>query len=136
MQAGASTWQAYNGWGGGSLYPFNSPGGNRAAKVAFDRPVDRHALMRAFEWDAPLVMFLERSGYDLAYQADLDTARDPATLQGRHAILVAGHNEYWAKTVRDGFDRARAAGTSLAFFGANAAYWQVRYEEEFRTLVG
>ena len=52
-------------------------------QVAFDRPVDRHALMRAFEWDAPLVMFLERSGYDLAYQADLDTARDPATLQGR-----------------------------------------------------
>ena len=95
--------------GGGSLYPFNSPGGNRAAKVAFDRPVDRHALMRAFEWDAPLVMFLERSGYDLAYQADLDTARDPATLQGRRAILVAGHNEYWAKAVRDGFDRARAA---------------------------
>ena len=59
-------------------------------------------------------------GYDLAYQADLDTARDPATLQGRRAILVAGHNEYWAKAVRDGFDRARAAGTSLAFFGANA----------------
>jgi hypothetical protein len=136
VQAGASTWQAYNGWGGGSLYPFNSPGGNRAAKVAFDRPVDRHALMRAFEWDAPLVMFLERSGYDLAYQADLDTARDPATLQGRKAILVAGHNEYWAKTVRDGFDRARAAGTSLAFFGANAAYWQVRYEDDFHTLVG
>ena len=137
VQAGASTWQAYNGWGGGgSLYPFNSPGGNRAAKVAFDRPVERQSLKRAFEWDAPLVMFLERSGYDLAYQADLDTARDPGTLEGRKAILVAGHNEYWAKAVRDGFERARAAGTSLAFFGANAAYWQVRYEDDFRTLVG
>jgi Ca2+-binding RTX toxin-like protein len=136
VQAGASTWQAYNGWGGGSLYPFNSPGGNRAAKVAFDRPVERQSLKRAFEWDAPLVMFLERAGYDLAYQADLDTARDPRTLEGRRAILVAGHNEYWAKAVRDGFERARAAGTSLAFFGANAAYWQVRYEDDFRTLVG
>lgn len=136
VQAGASTWQAYNGWGGGSLYPFNSPGGNRAAKVAFDRPVERQSLKRAFEWDAPLVMFLERSGYDLAYQADLDTARDPSTLEGRKAILVAGHNEYWAKAVRDGFERARAAGTSLALFGANAAYWQVRYEDDFRTLVG
>jgi N,N-dimethylformamidase beta subunit-like, C-terminal len=136
VQAGASTWQAYNGWGGGSLYPFNSPGGNRAAKVAFDRPVERQSLERAFEWDAPLVMFLERSGYDLAYQADLDTARDPRTLECRRAVLVAGHNEYWAKAVRDGSERARAAGTSLAFFGANAAYWQVRYEDDFRTLVG
>jgi hypothetical protein len=136
VQAGVSTWQAYNGWGGGSLYPFNSPDGRRAAKVAFDRPVERQSLRRAFEWDAPLVMFLERSGYDMAYQADLDTARDPSTLEGRRAIAIAGHNEYWAKAVRDGFERARAAGTSLAFFGANAAYWQVRYDDDFRTLVG
>ena len=136
VQAGTSTWQAYNGWGGGSLYPFNSPGGSRAANVAFDRPVERESLRRAFEWDTPLVMFLERSGYDVAYQADIDTARDPSTLEGRRAIAVAGHNEYWAKAVRDGFERARASGTSLAFFGANAAYWQVRYEDDFRTLVG
>jgi len=136
VQAGVSTWQAYNGWGGGSLYPFNSPGGRRAAKVAFDRPVERQSLRRAFEWDAPLVMFLERAGYDIAYQADIDTARDTSTLEGRRAIAVAGHNEYWAKAVRDGFERARAAGTSLAFFGANAAYWQVRYEDDYRTLVG
>jgi RTX calcium-binding nonapeptide repeat (4 copies) len=136
VQAGASTWQAYNGWGGGSLYPFNSPEGRRAAKVAFDRPVERQSLRRAFEWDTPLVMFLERSGFDVSYQADLDTARDPDTLEGRRAIAVAGHNEYWGKAVRDGFERARAAGTSMAFFGANAAYWQVRYEDDFRTLVG
>ena len=136
VQAGASTWQAYNGWGGGSLYPFNSPGGSRAAKVAFDRPVEREALRPAFDWDTPLVMFLERSGYDVAYQTDVDTARDPSTLEGRRAIAIAGHNEYWAKAVRDGFERVRAAGTSLAFFGANAAYWQVRYEDDFRTLVG
>ena len=96
----------------------------------------RESLRRAFEWDTPLVMFLERSGYDVAYQTDVDTARDPSTLEGRRAIAVAGHNEYWAKAVRDGFERVRASGTSLAFFGANAAYWQVRYEDDFRTLVG
>ena len=45
-------------------------------------------------------------------------------------------NEYWAKTVRDAFERAKASGTDLAFFGANAAYWQIRYEEDYRTIVG
>jgi hypothetical protein len=136
VQAGASTWQAYNGWGGGSLYEFNSPGGRRAAKVSFDRPMTSPGLTKALAWDVPLVRFLERRGYDVAYQADVDTARDPATLDGRDIVVVAGHNEYWTKGVRDAFDRAKASGIDLAFFGANAAYWQIRYEDDFRTIVG
>lgn len=136
VQAAQSTWQAYNGWGGGSLYEFNSPGGRRAAKVSFDRPYDRVSPAGPDTWELPLVRFLERHGYDVAYQGDLDTARDPSSLVGRKLVIVAGHSEYWTKEMRDAFETARAAGTSLAFMGANAAYWQIRYEEEFRTIVG
>jgi hypothetical protein len=136
VQAGASTWQAYNGWGGGSLYEFNSPDARRAAKVSFDRPMTSPGLTKALAWDLPLLRFLERHGYDIAYQADVDTARDPATLEGREVVVVAGHNEYWTKGVRDAFERAKSTGTDLAFFGANAAYWQIRYEEDYRTIVG
>ena len=134
--ASPTTWQAYNGWGGGSLYEFNSPGGRRAAKISFDRPYDQPLEQRPESLELPLVRFLERSGYDVAYQADVDTARDPASLEGRRVIAVAGHSEYWSKAMRDGFERARDAGTDLAFFGANAAYWQVRFEDDFRTIVG
>jgi RTX calcium-binding nonapeptide repeat (4 copies) len=136
VQGAQTTWQAYNGWGGGSLYEFNSPSGARAAKVAFDRPYDRTSPAGADAWELPLVRFLERLGYDVAYQADVDTARDPGSLQRRRLIIVAGHSEYWAKEVRDAFEQARANGTNLAFMGANAAYWQVRYEDEYRTVVG
>ncbi len=136
VHVGASTWQAYNGWGGGSLYEFNSPGERRAAKVSFDRPMTSPGLTQALAWDIPLVRFLERHGYDVAYQADVDTARDPTTLEGRALVAVAGHNEYWTKEVRDAFERAKAAGIDLAFFGANAAYWQIRYEDDYRTIVG
>ena len=38
--------------------------------------------------------------------------------------------------MRDSFEAARAAGTNLAFLGANIAYWQVRYEDASRTMVG
>jgi hypothetical protein len=38
--------------------------------------------------------------------------------------------------MRDAFDRARDAGTNLAFLGANIGYWQVRYELAERTIVG
>jgi Ca2+-binding RTX toxin-like protein len=136
VQASPTTWQAYNGWGGGSLYEFNSPDGRRATKIAFDRPYDQPLEQRPEALELPLVRFLERNGYDVAYQADVDTARDPGSLDRRKLIAVAGHSEYWSKEMRDGFERARAAGTNLAFFAANAAYWQVRFEENFRTIVG
>src|SRR5436190_20982733 len=38
--------------------------------------------------------------------------------------------------MRDAFDAARDAGTNLAFTGSNAAYWQIRYEDDHRTMVG
>jgi len=136
VQASPTTWQAYNGWGGGSLYEFNSPGGRRAAKIAFDRPYDQPLEQRPEALEMPLARFLERFGYDVAYQADVDTARDPGSLAGRTIAVVAGHSEYWSKGMRDSFERARDAGVDLAFFAANAAYWQIRYEEDFHTIVG
>jgi hypothetical protein len=51
-------------------------------------------------------------------------------------VIVAGHDEYWSKRMRDAFDAARAAGTNLAFMNSNAAYWQIRYEDGGRTIVG
>jgi hypothetical protein len=135
VQASPTTWQAYNNWGGASLYDYNSPSG-RAPKVGFDRPYRWEVSGGLLWWDLPLVRFLERNGYDVSYQADVDGALHPSSLAGRRLIVVAGHSEYWAKELRDGFDRARAAGTNLAFFGANAAYWQVRFEDGGRTIVG
>jgi RTX calcium-binding nonapeptide repeat (4 copies) len=136
VQGSPTTWQAYNGWGGGSLYEFNSPNGRRAAKIAFDRPYQQPLEQRPQALELPLARFLEENGYDVAYQADVDTARDPGSVVGRKLVAVAGHSEYWSKTIRDAFEMARGAGVNLAFFGANAAYWQVRYEDDFRTIVG
>ena len=49
--------------------------------------------------------------------------------------MTAGHDEYWTKTMRDAFEAARRAGVDLAFMGANTGYWQMRYEDERRTIV-
>jgi hypothetical protein len=37
--------------------------------------------------------------------------------------------------MRDGFEAAARAGTNFAFTGANDGYWQIRYEQERRTIV-
>ena len=135
VQAATNTWQAYNPWGGKSIYPFNSTDGAPAVRVSFDRPLV-FTSQGPFDWEYNLVRFLEREGYDVSYQTNLDTHRRPESLLQHRVVVVAGHDEYWSKEIRDAFDTARARGTNLAFLNSNAAYWQVRYEDNGRTIVG
>ena len=135
VQVPVNTWQAYNPWGGKSLYDHNSRNGSRAPSVSFDRPLAWTA-QGPFEAEYNLVRFLEREGYDVSYQTDVDTDIDPSSLLQHRLVMVAGHDEYWSKRMRDAFDAARDTGTNLAFTGSNAAYWQVRYADDHRTLVG
>jgi hypothetical protein len=144
VQAPVNTWQAYNDWGGRSLYfNFNGVGDNH---VSFDRPYDEKTMKTADGpatdnanlpqvSEFPLVRFLERGGYDVSYTTDVDTDRAPAELLGHRLVIVAGHDEYWTKGIRDAFERARDLGTNLAFVGANIGFWQMRYEDGRRTIV-
>ena len=135
-----NTWQAYNGWGGFSLYNFSTtaPGSDRAHHVSFDRPYDwtLPGAQGPLQWELPLVRFLEREGYDVSYQTDVDTHREPGSLLRHRLVIVAGHGEYWTRQERDALDAARDRGLNLAFMGANMGYWQIRYEDAERTIVG
>ena len=138
VQVPANTWQAYNTWGGEDLY--TSP---RAVKVSFNRPyaLEGAAAVGAgrggglFEWEYPLVRFLERTGWDVSYATDDDVDRDPRILLHHALDMTAGHGEYWTKQMRDGWEAAQSAGVNLAFMGANTGYWQIRYEDNDRTIV-
>ncbi|HEX7077498.1 MAG TPA: N,N-dimethylformamidase beta subunit family domain-containing protein [Candidatus Eisenbacteria bacterium] len=139
-----STWQAYNAWGGTSLYDFNSDGGRRALRVSFDRPYasgpGAWAGLGAGElltvthgpyrggWEYPMIRWLERRGYDVAYATGLDLDADSALAAGRRGVILAGHDEYWSRGERDRLEAARDHGTGIACFGANTGYWQVRLE--------
>jgi hypothetical protein len=133
VQVPVNTWQAYNDWGGKSLY--SQP---KAVKVSFDRPYARpfYYTQSPLLYEYPLVRFLEREGYDVTYQTDVDTHRRPSSLLQHRLVIVAGHDEYWSRETRDAFDRARNLGTNLAFLGANIGFWQVRYENAEHTMVG
>jgi hypothetical protein len=124
MQAGVTTYQAYNAWGGTSLY--SKP---RAVKVSFDRPYERGAgAGDFFYWEYGMVRFLEREGYDVTYSTNIDThLHKPAS--AHRLFLVAGHDEYWTWEMRNHVKAARDAGMNLAFFAANIGYWQIRLED-------
>jgi hypothetical protein len=143
IQCSVNTWQAYNNWGGKSLYDFNSFGG-RAIRVSYDRPYASsaeaargagageflsmtHAAHPA-GWEYPFVRWIEREGYDVAYATNVDVERDSSLCQGRKALLLVGHDEYWSRAMRDNVEAARDRGVNLGVFAANVCYWQVRFE--------
>ena len=132
VQVPVNTWEAYNAWDGHSLYDVN---GGRVYRVSFERPWGPFS-QSPFWWEIQLVRFLEREGYDVSYQTDLDTDRDPGSLVRHRLVVVAGHDEYWTMSMRDAFDAAVAQGTNLAFMGSNAAYWHIEYEDDGQTIFG
>ncbi|HBE66538.1 MAG TPA: hypothetical protein DDW52_00180, partial [Planctomycetaceae bacterium] len=127
VQVPVSTWQSYNRWGGHSLY---EPAA--ADKVSFNRPYNN--IDDVFRYEYQMLRYLEREGFDVEYATNVDVHRDPAMLLDHQLVISTGHDEYWSKETRDGFEAARDSGTNLGFFTSNAAYWQVRYENADRTL--
>src|SRR6476469_8451580 len=128
-----TTWQAYNRWGGCSLYGCQGrPGGgngSRSKMVSFDRPYDvggDGAAASANE--LPVVMRAEELNLDVTYMTSVDVHERPQLLQQHKAIVSLGHDEYWSKSMVDGTEAARDAGVNLLFLGANAMYRQVRFE--------
>jgi hypothetical protein len=128
-----TTWQAYNGWGGKSLYSYNSSGApmpsgtQAAATVGFDRPYDWDGGLGFLrKWEAAFIRWMERFGREVDYVADIDLGTRPEVLVGRRLAVSAGHAEYWSRPMRTTIESAVAAGTNAAFFSANEIYWQVR----------
>jgi hypothetical protein len=123
-----TTWQAYNHWGGRSLYA--GPNGSlatRAYAVSFDRPYDFGAgAADLLGNELPLISLAERLRLRVSYVTDIDLDTDPALLTGARALISLGHDEYWSQAMRDNAARARDAGTNLAFLGANADYRHIR----------
>ncbi|WP_270886144.1 DUF4082 domain-containing protein [Pedococcus sp. 5OH_020] len=142
FQTSDQTWQAYNTYGGNSLYSCatNCPPGSPAAykgasKVSYNRPFHtaeddqggRSWLMYA---EYPMIRFLEQNGYDVAYTSGLDTstAAGGALLTNHKVFMSTGHDEYWSGVERTNVEAARDAGVSLAFFSGNEVFWKTRFE--------
>ena len=140
FQLAISTAQAYNAWGGKSLYN----GSPQARKVSFNRPYNDGSGTGIFlwRWEYAAVRFLEREGYDVVYTTNIDTHRRGGLLLKAKSFLSIGHDEYWSWEMRANVEAARNAGVNLGFFSANTCYWQVRFEPSAitgaldRTMVG
>jgi len=129
VQSSVASAEAYNSWGGKSLYAFNSSDGAAAAKVSFNRPFDdSDGAGQVLTRELNLAAFLEKEGYDVVYSTDLDTHERPAQLLLHHGFVAAGPDAQWSDEMRHNVGLARARGISLAFLSARDGDWPVRFE--------
>ena len=153
FQTGDTTWQAYNRYGGNSLYQGSGPGGGgRAYKVSYNRPFTTRGDSVAdsfFNAEYPMVRWLERNGYDVSYFSGVDADRLGPEIALRKVYLSVGHDEYWSKqqrlnveAARDGTLPGQTAPVHLAFLSGNSVFWKTRWESSIsspatahRTLV-
>ena len=143
FQTADTTWQAYNSYGGNSLYT-GSPAG-RAYKVSYNRPFTTRGPTpedSVFNAEYPMVRWLERNGYDVSYFTGVDSDRYGSELLEHDAFLSVGHDEYWSGPQRTNVEAARDDGVHLAFFSGNEVFWKTRWESSIdgsgtthRTLV-
>ena len=130
FQTSDTTWQAYNTWGGNSLY-VGSPAG-RAYKVSYNRPFITRAGETSYDWlfsaEYPMIRWLEANGYNVSYTTGVDTDRRGNLLTNHKVFLSVGHDEYWSGGQRANVEAARNAGVNLAFFSGNEVFWKTRWE--------
>lgn len=127
-----TTWQAYNRWGGYSLYgAATGKFEDRSRAVSFDRPYQARHMLGAGDFlffELPLVRFAERTGLPLGYATDVDLHADPHLLDDARAMVTLGHDEYWSTEMRQNATRARDRGVNLAFLGGNEVYRHIRFD--------
>ena len=155
------TWQAYNDWGGYSLYTGNATGSpwtsswqapGRAVQVSYNRPFSTRYVDQIsggdgqdffFYAEFPMIQWMEKNGYDVSYVSQIGVAQPGAAsmIEQHKMLLNVGHSEYWDAGDVSNVTAARNAGVNLSFLAGNLMYWKTRWansqynNEPYRTLI-
>ena len=140
-QTSDETWQAYNTYGGNSLYTCaklspREPYGLQRRLQGVLQPALPHGAddSGGRSWfmyaEYPMIRFLEENGYDVSYTSGVDMSQPgAASIIEQHKIFMStGHDEYWSGQQRANVTAARDAGVNLAFFSGNEVFWKTRLE--------
>jgi len=130
LQLSTNTYNAYNNWGGSSLYAYHGRGGIQGNRVSFDRP----PASQFTSWEYDFVKWAENNGYTIDYAVNSDLEFRSEILDHYRLVLSVGHDEYWSTPMRDSLENFIAEGGNVAFFSGNTCCWQVRSEDNGRAL--
>lgn len=130
LQLATNTYNAYNNWGGFSVYAYNSRSNNQGHRVSFERP----AAPQFSRWELPFVQWAETQGCSLEFAANNDLEFHPDILKSYKLVLSVGHDEYWSTPMRDHLEAFIGRGGNVCFFSGNTCCWQIRNEDGGRAF--
>ncbi len=154
LQTSDATWEAYNDYGGNSLYtctvacPPGSPLGYKGAyAVSYNRPFDGALVTDGgasylYYAEYQMMQWLEKNGYNVSYTSEAEVDNNGSLLKDHKVFMSSGHDEYWSAGQRANVLAAREAGVNLAFFSGNEIFWKTRWAPStegsstpYRTLI-
>ncbi len=146
FQTSDTTWQAYNSYGGNSLYTAARPtpaAPTRSATTARSPPAASTPAGLALQRRVPDGPLARSATATTSATSPASTPTAAAALLLNHKVFLSvGHDEYWSGAQRANVEAARDAGVHLAFFSGNEVFWKTRWETSidgsgtpYRTLV-
>lgn len=130
-----NTWQAYNNWGGKSLYHFNSTDQVECPSLSFDRPFSDTTTAYYFKWPDKLVRWLAKEKILVEFCVSTDMDRDPEFMHHYQIYITVGHDEYWSLPERDECEHLLARGGKMIVLSGNTCWWQARIDDDGRRFV-
>ncbi len=130
-----TTAQAYNNWGGQSLY--NREPQPKSIQISFDRPYTLVGYKYDYWYfDLRFLEWCYRRNIKIDCCSSIDVHSGAVDLNSYNLIVSIGHDEYWSKETRDNVEKFVEDGGHVCFFGANTCFWQVRFERNCRQMIG
>jgi hypothetical protein len=126
------TWQAWNDYGGYSMYGGGAPGAektyeDRARVMSYDRPYANGAGGGELVGnELPLISFMEQRSLDVTYWTDITFHEHPALIRNHKAYLSLGHAECWSNAERAAAVDGIKHGVNFVFFAASPVLRHVR----------
>ena len=156
LAASDTTYEAYNYWGGRSLYGHGCSGMTndgpsiahvwsnpyadwllpRALSVSFLRPFASavgYSRMQTFE--VPLIQWLQRQGFSVDLCAASDLEQDGDLLSNYKMFVSLGHDEYWSEGMRDAVENFISKGGNAAFLSGNSCWWAVNFTPDGNSMI-
>ena len=136
-----NTFQAYNYWGGGSLYSTSQDTNftlQATDTVAMDRPVTMVQSQSLTYFVQNFLKVLSDSGYTIDYcnNIDLDKGGEGFgydLLKQYPLLILWNHDEYWSANERvNTIKFLDTLGGHIARFAPNTCYWQIHWVDSTR----
>jgi hypothetical protein len=132
FQFASTTVHAYNWDSPHNLYPSDYP--ERHRRISLNRPLDNNPD-RHYWRERKFLNWMIDAGFGFECCTSFDVHSDPSLLDNYDLFLSVGHDEYWSREMRDNVERFIRNGGNAAFFSGNTSWWQIRFEDEGRTIV-